>query len=40
MIIPIWLLTTLHYVSIGSAVFVLGLLAVHYINGAKTGDLD
>ena len=31
--IPVWLLTVLHYASLASAVIVLGLLARHYLAG-------
>ena len=35
--IPIWLLTILHYASIISAVFVLALLVWHYLKSASDG---
>ena len=35
--IPIWLLTILHYASVISAVFVLTLLAWHYLKSGPDG---
>ena len=35
--IPVWLLTVLHYVSLSSAVLVLGLLGWHYWTAARKG---
>ena len=37
--IPVWLLTVLHYISLASAVIVLAVLARHYLGAAKNrGD--
>ena len=37
--IPVWLLTVLHYTSLASAVIVLAVLARHYLGAAKNrGD--
>ncbi len=35
--IPPWLLTVLHYVSLSSAVLVLGVLVWHYWAAARKG---